>query len=185
MKKGFAIIFIFLFALNAQAQNKSKNNTLEEETTEFTVDSTLTITLDSTIKTLYDVISGEKEYKRNWKLFKFLFASDAKLITSGKNQDGDFKVRYLSPKDYIKNSDEWLTSNGFIEKEIKRKVERFGNMAHVFSSYESFHSKEDDKPFMRGINSIQFINDGKRWWILNLYWTNETDAIPIPDEYLR
>lgn len=184
MKKGLVIIFIFLFALNIQAQNKSKNDN-QEETIEFVVDSTLAITLDSTIKTLYAMISGEKEAKRNWKQFKFLFAKDAKLIPSGKNKEGVFGVRYLSPEDYVKNSNEWLVSNGFIEKEIKRKVDRFGNIVHVFSSYEAFHSKEDDKPFMRGINSIQLVHDGERWWIVNIYWTNETDAIRIPEKYLN
>lgn len=179
MKKGFATIFIFLFTLNSQAQDNSG------EIKKLVIDSTLTITLDSTIKTLYTVISGEKGAKRNWKQFRFLFSKDAKLIPSGKNKDGVFGVNYLSPKDYIKNSDAWLTSNGFIEKEIKRKVDRFGNIAHVFSSYESFHSKEDDKPFMRGIYSIQLVNDGERWWIVNIYWTNETDANSIPEKYLR
>jgi hypothetical protein len=184
MKKGFTIVLIFLIGLTIQAQNKS-NKTASEQDNNFVIDSTLAITIDSTIKTFYDIISGEKESKRNWKLFNFLFTADAKLITSGKNQDGNFKVRYLSPQDYTKNSDQWMTSNGFIEKEIKRKVDVFGNMAHVFSSFESFHSKEDDAPFMRGINSIQLIYDDERWWILNLYWNIETDANPIPDEYLR
>ena len=184
MKKGFITVLVLLFGFAIQAQNNTKNNTSEEKP-EFVVDSTLAITIDSTIKTFYDVISGEKESKRNWKQFKFLFTDDAKLITTGKNQDGDFKVRYLSPQDYIKNSDAWLTSNGFIEREIKRKIDLFGNMGHVFSSYESFHSKEDDKPFMRGINSIQLLNDGERWWIVNVYWNNETDANQIPGEYLN
>jgi hypothetical protein len=184
MKKGFIILLLLFFGLRIQAQNKS-NKYATEQGAAFVIDSTLTITIDSTIKAFYDVISGEEQSKRNWNQFKYLFSADAKLITSGKNQDGKFKVRYLSPEDYIKSSDKWLTSNGFIEKEIKRKVDLFGNMAHVFSSYEAFHSKEDDGPFLRGINSIQLINDGERWWIVNLYWNNETDANQIPDEYLR
>ncbi|MDO5968853.1 hypothetical protein Q4Q35_03455 [Flavivirga aquimarina] len=41
-----------------------------------------------------------------------------------------------------------------------------------------------DKPFMRGINSIQLLNDGDRWWVINIYWTQETEAKTIPIKYL-
>lgn len=142
-------------------------------------------TLDSTIKTLYAVISGEKDEARNWELFKFLFKPDAKLIPSGKNDKGDIMVRYMKPDDYVKNSGKWLVENGFFEKEIHRKVNAFGNIAQVFSTYESFKYDTGDKPFMRGINSIQLLNDGERWWIINIYWTQETEENPIPKKYLN
>lgn len=142
-------------------------------------------TLDSTIKTLYDVISGEKDEERDWKLFKFLFKPDAKLIPSGKNDEGDLMVRYMKPDDYVKNSGKWLVANGFYEKEIRRRVNAYGNIAQVFSTYEAFKYDTGDKPFMRGINSIQLLNDGKRWWIINIYWTQETKDNPIPKKYLR
>jgi hypothetical protein len=58
---------------------------------------------------------------------------------------------------------------GFYEKEIARRTEQFGNIAHVWSIYESRHNEDDPEPFMRGINSIQLFNDGKRWWIVNIY----------------
>ena len=54
--------------------------------------------------------------------------------------------------------------------EIARRTEQFGNIAHVWSIYESRHNEDDPEPFMRGINSIQLFNDGKRWWIVNIYW---------------
>jgi hypothetical protein len=37
---------------------------------------------------------------------------------------------------------------------------------------------------MRGINSIQLFNDGKRWWILSIYWQHESKQHPLPKEYL-
>jgi hypothetical protein len=37
---------------------------------------------------------------------------------------------------------------------------------------------------MRGINSIQLFNDGNRWWIVNIYWQQESAEDPIPDMYL-
>lgn len=141
--------------------------------------------IDTTIKSLYLVISGEKGKERNWELFRYLFHPDAKLIPSGKNKEGNFLVRYMTPDDYINSSGQWLLDNGFFEKEIARKTEVYGNIAHVFSTYESFHTTQDESPFMRGINSIQLLNDGTRWWIVNIYWTQETSENPIPEKYLK
>jgi len=141
-------------------------------------------TLDSTIETLYGVISGEKGEARNWVLFKYLFHPDAKLIPSGKNKEGIIGARYMTAGDYITSSGNWLVENGFFEKEIHRTTNTFGNITQVFSTYESYHSEADDEPFMRGINSIQLLNDGKRWWIINIYWTQESQENPIPEAYL-
>lgn len=141
-------------------------------------------TLDSTLETLYGVISGEKGEARDWELFKYLFHPDAKLIPSGKQKDGKVIARYLTPEDYIASSGKWLVENGFFEKEIHREVHTFGNITQVFSTYESFKSETDTEPFMRGINSIQLLNDGDRWWVVNIYWTQETSQNPIPEVFL-
>lgn len=140
--------------------------------------------LDTTLETLYAVISGEKGEARDWELFHYLFHPDAKLIPSGKSEEGDFRARYISPEEYIKTSGNWLVENGFFEKEIHRKVDTFGNITQVFSTYESFRSENDTEPFMRGINSIQMLYDGNRWWIINIYWTQESEENPIPGDYL-
>lgn len=141
-------------------------------------------TINSTINTFYSVLSGEKGQKRDWTLFKFLFHADGKLITSGKNNESQFQIRYMKPDDYVKSSGKWIVDNGFIQKEVHRTVDAFGNIAQVFSTFETFHSNEDKEPFMRGINSIQLLNDGKRWWIINVFWDNENRRNPIPRNYL-
>lgn len=141
-------------------------------------------TLDKTIETLYSVISGEKGEERNWLLFKHLFHPNAKLIPSGTDNEGQTIARFLKPDDYIKTSGKWLVENGFYEVELNRKTDAFGNITQVFSTYESYKSKSDSEPFMRGINSIQLLNDGKRWWIINIYWMQESEASPIPSAYL-
>ena len=93
-------------------------------------------TLDSTIETLYSVISGDAGVERNWELFKHLFHKDAKLIPSGKTQDGKHVVRYMTPEDYINSSGKWLLENGFYEVELNRETNTFGNITQVFSTYE-------------------------------------------------
>lgn len=180
IKKHLLLVLISFISIVAQSQEKD-----QEKDKDAPIDySENVLTIDSTIKSLYKAISGEKGEKRDWTLFKFLFHPDGKLITSGKNNDRKFQIRYMKPDDYIKSSGKWLVENGFIEKEIHRTVDAFGNIAHVFSTYQSFKSKSDEAPFMRGINSIQLLNDGDRWWIVNVFWDNESRWNPIPRNYL-
>ena len=140
-------------------------------------------TLDQTVKTLYSVISGEKGEARNWELFHYLFQDGARLIPTGMSKSGVYKLKYTTPESYEKNSGKWLVEHGFFEQEIHRKVQQFGNIAHVFSTYECFHAKTDKEPFMRGINSIQLIHDGTRWWVVNIYWAQESEQNPIPRKF--
>jgi hypothetical protein len=63
-------------------------------------------------------------------------------------------------------------------------TEEFGHIAHVFSTYASFANADDPEPFARGINSFQLMHDGERWWIVTLYWENESPEQPIPVKYL-
>lgn len=172
MKSIFLYTLIMITSL-AQAQTEDNQKYLNKVQT-----------IDSTIQTLYAVISGEKGEERNWELFTYLFHEDAKLIPSGANRQGVVGVRYLTKDQYIESSGKWLIENGFFEKEIGRKTDRFGNMAQVFSTYESFKTKSDTQPFMRGINSIQLLNDGERWWIINIFWQGETSSQPIPKKYI-
>lgn len=169
MNRILTYLIALLISANIYAQNSKYENHVK--------------TIDSAIKTLYRVISGEKAEARNWKLFEYLFHKDAKLIPSGNNRQNVVGVRYMTTHEYIKTSGKWLEENGFFENEISRKVDQFGNIAHVFSTYESFKSAKDKTPFMRGINSIQLFNDGKRWWILNIFWQGETQEHPIPKKY--
>lgn len=78
-----------------------------------------------------------------------------------------------------------MEAQGFFENEIARKTDAFGNIAHVFSTYDSRHKAEDAKPFARGINSIQLLNDGKRWWIVTVFWQGEDEKNPLPEKYLK
>ncbi|SHH76544.1 hypothetical protein [Winogradskyella jejuensis] len=171
--KHLSVLFLFAFAFSFSQ---------ETETPDYSKN---VATLDSTIETLYSVISGDKGVERNWELFKYLFHPNAKLIPTGKNKEGETIARYMTPDDYIKTSGKWLFENGFHEVELSRKTDTFGNITQVFSTYESFKSKSETKPFMRGINSIQLLNDGNRWWIINIYWMQESEASPIPFKYLN
>lgn len=141
--------------------------------------------VDAIMKAVYDVISGDAGQKRDWDRFRTLFHKDARLIPSGKNKEGVTNARAFTPEEYVTRSSPVMEKDGFFEKEIARRVDNYGTMAQVFSAYESFHKKDDKKPFARGINSFQLLNDGKRWWVVTIYWLGETPENPIPKKYLK
>jgi len=140
--------------------------------------------IDEIVAALYASISGEKGEPRHWELFHTLFTENARLIPTGKNQEGQMGIQSWTPEEYQEKADKYLVDNGFHETETYRVTETYGPVTHIFSTYDSRHSKMDEKPFARGINSIQLFYDGKRWWIMTIYWSSETPENPIPDKYL-
>ena len=76
-------------------------------------------------------------------------------------------------------------STAFNEREISRHTDCFGNVCQIFSTYEGRRAASDDKPFVRGINSIQLVKDGKRWWIASVVWDTERADNPIPPDYTK
>ena len=139
---------------------------------------------DQIIKAMYESISGEKGQKRDWDRMKFLFAPDAKLIPTQVVGTPNRTPCYLTLEQFIAQGDDFLTSNGFFEKEIDRRSETFGSLTHVWSTFVSSWTA-DGAPFAQGINSVQLLNDGKRWWIINLYWVGESEDIKLPKKYKR
>ena len=142
--------------------------------------------LDAIMKAVYDVISGDAGKPRDWDRFRSLFHKDARLIPSSKNPTTKVAgANAVTPEDYIKRAEPGFLQNGFHERELARKVDTFGNIAQVFSTYHAFRKFDDKKPFLRGINSFQLLNDGKRWWVVTIYWQAESADNPIPKRYLK
>lgn len=140
---------------------------------------------DAIIAALYDVISGPAGQKRDWDRFRSLFVPGARLIPTRKQPDGTVGHRVMTPEDYIRTNGPFLEQRGFFEKEIARTSETYGNIMHAFSTYASYQAPTDDAPFDRGINSIQLLNDGKRWWVVSIFWDSERSGTPLPAKYLN
>jgi hypothetical protein len=141
--------------------------------------------VDAILAALYDAISGPAGQKRDWDRMRSLFHPDARLVPMVKGRDGSgMHTMVLAVDDYVQRSGPFLEQNGFFEQEIARKVDAFGDFAHVFSTYEGRKAKADAAPFLRGINSIQLVRQHDRWWVLQILWEQEHDAGPIPAQYL-
>jgi len=141
--------------------------------------------MDSIIKAVYDVISGPAGQKRDWDRMRSLFTAKATLSAAVRTQKGDIRYIPMDVDGYISRSGPYLEQRGFFEREISRHADTFASISQVFSTYESRNKVDDKKPFERGINSFQLLNDGKRWWIVSIYWEGEDPTTTIPRKWLR
>jgi hypothetical protein len=138
--------------------------------------------IDAIITAAYDGISGPAGEKRDWERERSLFYPGARLIPTAKpGANNQLAPEMLDVDGFIARVEPYFAKNGFFEKEIARRTEQFGQIAHVWSTYESRYNANDPEPFMRGINSIQLFYDGARWWIVSIYWQQESPEHPIPE----
>lgn len=141
--------------------------------------------IDAILTALYDVISGPAGQARNWDRMRSLFIPGARLIPANRRADGTVNPRVLTVDDYVTQIGPQLERNGFFEREIGRSTETFGTVTHAFSAYDSKRTLQDAQPFSRGINSIQLLNDGKRWYVVTIFWDSERPDNQIPAKYLQ
>ncbi|HEX3558525.1 MAG TPA: hypothetical protein VHU19_04945 [Pyrinomonadaceae bacterium] len=153
--------------------------------------------VEGILAAVYDVISGPAGKKRDWDRMRSLFAPGARLIPTSPvrppgtapdaplNGNEEYAPHVLDVEGYIARASKFLEEQGFFEREVARRVETYGHVTHVWSTYESRHKAEDPKPFARGINSFQLMYDGKRWWVVTIFWEAETPRTPLPEKYLK
>jgi hypothetical protein len=137
--------------------------------------------IDTAVKGLYDVISGPAG-PRDWARFRAMFVEGGRLIPIRTSPQGS-TTAVMTPDDYATRAGANFEKNAFYEAEVSRKLETFGNVAHVFSTYESRRAP-GEKPFARGINSIQLAKTAGGWKIVTVLWDSEREGNPIPEKYL-
>jgi len=174
MKIASALVGL-LFAAAAAAQNHVEVKTIPPRPEDVA-------TIDGMVKAYYEVVCGPAGQPRDWARDRTLYIEDLRFVQVDVDRSGKPAPRITSHQEYVDLADR-LSKEGFFEKEIHRVTERFGPIAHVWSTYESRRT-ESGPVIMRGINSIELFWDGKRWWIANAIWTDETKDNPIPKEYL-
>jgi len=123
-------------------------------------------------------ISGPADKDRA--CMKALFIPEARLMFVSIGADG-------VPSYTIQTLDDWIArvkTRGHAmleEKQLKFHIEHYGNIAHLWSSYE-LHS--DGKQVARGINSIQAIKEAGGWRLTGIMVQAESATAPLPNEYL-
>jgi hypothetical protein len=124
--------------------------------------------IDAIINAYYDVVSGSSNDPWEFERDKYIHSKNAvitRLDENGKAESHSLEAEYipigLSPKE------------DFYEKELKRKVSQFGNIAQVWSAFE-IRTEPTVESNIRGLNSIQLHYESGRWWIDS--WTCEMES---------
>jgi hypothetical protein len=137
---------------------------------------------DAIIVAVYDVISGEPGVARDWDRFRYLFRPETRLIPTRKTPQGELIAQAMTPEEYIQAFSSRIPV-GFFERELHRVTEQYGTLTHAFSTYEA-REKKDGPVTVRGINSMQLFHDGKRYYIVSIFWCAEGLGFPLPEKYL-
>ncbi len=140
-------------------------------------------TIGGLMKAFYEVISGPAGQPRQWARDRSLYRPDVRFVAMSE-RDGKPSARIMSHQEYVDGSDTSFVKNGFFEIELRKIVWQFGNMAHVWSTYETRQSA-GGRVTERGINSLQLYFDGTRWWVASVEWEEERKNNPIPAAFLR
>jgi hypothetical protein len=148
-------------------------------------------TVDHLIASLYDVISGTAG-QRDWDRFRALFLPEGRLAVvvpeSAATKDAQARkgdADFLTPDMFAQRDDPYFKTHGFFERSIANRVEEFGNLVEVWSTYESRNAKDDAQPFSRGINSVQIVHAHGRFWIASLLFDDERPGLTLPTKYLK
>jgi hypothetical protein len=134
--------------------------------------------IDAIMVAIYASISGPAG-PRDWDRFRSLMLPTGRLTESIVDDQGRDTVLQWSVDEFIAQTTPHFAAQPFYEKPLVNKVQRFGHVAQVFTSYAS-RSAPDAKPFQRGINSMQLMYDGKRWWVVSILWDIERAGNALP-----
>lgn len=130
---------------------------------------------EAIVEAAYRAISGPAGEEPDWDRLRSLCLPEARLVQTGRT--GSVPIyRVRTVEEFI---DPGPRDQAFYEDELHSVTQRYGDIAHVFSSYASRRSPEGE-PFSRGINSFQLWFDGDRWWIVDIFWHA---GAPIPERY--
>ena len=129
--------------------------------------------IGSIIDEMYAMISGPAG-PRDWSRQANCFLPDARQVRTWVDDRGRPQKLSMTLKQYEANTTPFFAENDFYEVETARRIDVFGNMAHVWSAYEARRTPDEEPPERRGINSIQLFRDPDLGWrIVHMIWDNE------------
>ena len=133
--------------------------------------------IGAVVDEMYAMISGPRG-PRDWSRQANCFHPDARQVRTWVEPGGRAAIKMRGLADYARDTTPYFAENDFYEVETGRRVDLFGNIAHVWSLYEARRAPDDDEPERRGINSIQLFKDPDRGWrIVAMIWDNEREGL--------
>jgi hypothetical protein len=129
--------------------------------------------IGAAIDEMYAMISGPAG-PRDWSRQENCFLPEAQQVRTWVDEQGRAQKKGMSLADYERDTTPFFAANPFYEVETSRRIDLFGNIAHVWSAYEARRSPDDGEAERRGINSIQLFKDPELGWrIIHMIWDNE------------
>ena len=144
--------------------------------------------VDSIVAALYASVSHPPDREADWDRMRSICLPVGMFIPPKKASEDLFTVLDVDAfEERVRKGAAGMKAKGeptgFEEREVARHTDCFGNVCQIFSTYEGRRAASDEKPFVRGINSIQLVRDGKRWWIASVVWDTERSDNAIPPAY--
>jgi hypothetical protein len=131
------------------------------------------------VDAMYAMVSGPAG-PRDWRLQKTIFHPEARQMRTGLGADGKPWIRIMDLDAYAADTKAFFEGHDFYEVEVARRIQEFGNIAHVWSIYEARRAPDDKTPERRGINSIQLYRDDTgAWRIMSMIWDNERPGLSV------
>ena len=128
--------------------------------------------IGAAIDEMYAMISGPGG-PRDWSRQANCFLPEARQVRTWVDEQGRAVKKSMGLDEYSADTTPFFATNDFYEVETSRRIDLFGNVAHVWSAYEARRSPDDADVERRGINSIQLFKDPDRGWrIIHMIWDN-------------
>ena len=140
------------------------------------------VSIDAILKAMYETISGRAGQKRDWERDRALHHPRA-ILAPARQAPGGPAAGVFTFDEFVASRGPFLEANDFHEIEVARRVDRFGNWAHVRSVYEARRSPGDPELLKRGVNSIQLFHDGEQWRVVSVLWDNEREGVEVPSDW--
>ena len=129
--------------------------------------------IGAVVDEMYASISGPKG-PRDWSRQKNCFLPEARQVRTWVDEHGRAAMKMMGQEEYARDTTPFFMENDFYEVETARRMDIFGNMAHVWSHYEARTSPNDQDVERRGVNSIQlYRHPDLGWRIIHMIWDNE------------
>jgi hypothetical protein len=138
------------------------------------------------VRAMYEIVTRQPGQPFDWDRLRSLCLPGATMIPNEEQTGGELRI--LSVEDFIAWVDEQMAVGGpndmgFQEAEIAQRIELYGDIAQVFSTYQK-RVWTDPQILGRGINSIQLVFRDNRWWVVSVVWDEEDGAGAVPAKYL-
>lgn len=131
---------------------------------------------------MLEFISCDIDEVKDWDEYRNLFLPTAQKLSIRKSPDGKARTRAMNLEEFVRLAGPSYPREGFEEYAIGLTINEFNGIANVFQAFYCKNMKGTYEA--RGINSFQLVYLDDRWWISSTLFTNETEDLPLPDEFL-